>query len=318
MNYTYTLAKINKIIEEGISFTLPENTKNIIMTLSNEVGSSTYIKTPVFQPKANNENKNWKSSSRKKNNEVTSNEEWERVQMNGSVFQTTKLISQDISEMDKKINQIRLEINKISVKTFSTISTLIVQLVDDLLEINDNEETIMKIVNVIVNIACNNKLNSKIYAEIYSKLELSYPGKFCPIISYKLVSYLDYFNNIIFIDPDVDYDGFCENNKKGDKQKGLSHFIVNLTLCNVIEKSVLFNIIETLVNKVMKLIYIEGHGKEVEEITENIIILFQKEWMNEFESSLIDKLNQLSSFKAKDFKSLSNKAIFIYMDILGK
>ena len=47
----YNLEDFHKISFHGFNFTIPEHTINLISSLAMEVGSPTYIKTPVFQKK---------------------------------------------------------------------------------------------------------------------------------------------------------------------------------------------------------------------------------------------------------------------------
>ena len=68
---------------------------------------------------------------------------------------------------------------------------------------------------------------------------------------------------------------------------------------------------------------------EIDELTENIAILFNKEMIDEVEDSslepenlfinghsIIETVNNLAKSKAKDYPSLSNKAIFKFMDLV--
>ena len=49
----YSLDDFNNLIFKGFNYTLPDETLKIISELSLEVGSPTYVKTPVFQKKEN-------------------------------------------------------------------------------------------------------------------------------------------------------------------------------------------------------------------------------------------------------------------------
>jgi hypothetical protein len=68
---------------------------------------------------------------------------------------------------------------------------------------------------------------------------------------------------------------------------------------------------------------------EVDELTEIVAILFNKEMIEEVEDdvsepedyyvgeqSILETINSLAQKKAKDYQSLSNKAIFKYMDLV--
>ena len=68
---------------------------------------------------------------------------------------------------------------------------------------------------------------------------------------------------------------------------------------------------------------------EVDELTENIALLFNKDKIDNViddaddeeeyyveNETIIDTINSLAKSKAKDYPSLSNKAIFKYMDLV--
>ena len=80
---------------------------------------------------------------------------------------------------------------------------------------------------------------------------------------------------------------------------------------------------------VVNLIVQAEKKNEVDELTENVAILFNKELIDEVvddaddeeeyyvgELSIIEVVNKLAKSKAKDYPSLSNKAIFKYMDLV--
>ena len=77
------------------------------------------------------------------------------------------------------------------------------------------------------------------------------------------------------------------------------------------------------------MIRIPDKKNEVDELTENIAILFNKDIIDEVEDesdepeefyingqTIIESVNSLAKSKAKDYPSLSNKAIFKFMDLV--
>ena len=103
--YKYELSNFDKIIYDGFNFNLPEETLKLITTLASEVGSPSYVKTPVFRKRDqsiksnafksndnhlhtvnlnNNTNDGFNmipSKNRKKNKnvEITNDAEWENL-----------------------------------------------------------------------------------------------------------------------------------------------------------------------------------------------------------------------------------------------
>jgi hypothetical protein len=135
--------------------------------------------------------------------------------------------------------------------------------------------------------------------------------------------FTDLFNIIEYVDPNVDYDKFCKINKDNEKRKALSAFFMNLMTNGILTKAQIVNILTVLLNQINTYILEENKKNEVDEITENVAILYTKEIMesSELEECKIDKLSVsdfievIANSKVKSYKSLTNKTIFKFMDM---
>jgi ankyrin repeat protein len=118
-------------------------------------------------------------------------------------------------------------------------------------------------------------------------------------------------------------------NKKNERRKAVTSFLLNLATNGFISKEGMVKILRDLLDIVYKMINIADKKNEVDELTENIAILFNKDIIDEVEESIddpdeinidgqtiVETINSLAKAKAKDFTSLSNKAIFKYMDLI--
>ena len=88
--------------------------------------------------------------------------------------------------------------------------------------------------------------------------------------------------------------------------------------------------LKDLLEVIMSMINQTDKKNEVDEITENVAILYKKDIVDsvlddpdceeeDYEvsgDSIADTITILARSKAKDFKSLSNKSIFKYMDLV--
>jgi hypothetical protein len=108
----YSLKDFQNIIFNGFQLELPNTTLKLINELSNEVGSPTYIKTPIFQKREQSTNivnplklnvskedltkimtgrtengSSYNKKKRGKNVEVVNDEDWETIR----TFHTTKM-----------------------------------------------------------------------------------------------------------------------------------------------------------------------------------------------------------------------------------
>uniref|UniRef100_A0A6C0IGY2 MIF4G domain-containing protein n=1 Tax=viral metagenome TaxID=1070528 RepID=A0A6C0IGY2_9ZZZZ len=318
----YSLEDFRNIRFEGFNFVLPEDTITLISNLSLEVGSPTYIKTPNFQKQDNSkittgESSLYKTNNRRRNKprEMINDEEWESVRN----FQSTKIEQKEGVEI--KINDIKLLLNKITDKNYSENKDKIIAIMTE----NNEYDELFKIGTTIFEIASNNKFYSKIYADLYTEIM----GKFeimKDIFEKSISEFLELFDVIQYVDPNVDYNLFCKINLDNERRQSLSLFFVNLMINGVIKKERILNIVQNLLTQVKTYISKENKKNEVDELTENISILYKKELFDEddFNNSelqingmkLNDFIDVLANSKVKNYLSFTNKSLFKFMDMV--
>lgn len=325
----YTLEEIEDIVFKGFDYQMNEDVMEKISNIAIQVGSPDYVKTPVFKKRDNPmkvEPTNYsvtkdlpKKRKGNKSMEVLNDEDWDAIRN----FQTTKLETKTGIEADFAL--IRTHINKLTDKNYSDMLNKIVEVVDKML-LTNSETNLIVIGENIFDIASSNRYYSKIYADLYGDLS----SKFHFIkeqYAQNLNKFTDLFNNIECVESHVNYDRFCEINKINEKRKSLATFYVNLMNNNIVSKNEIVNITRSLLAKVFEFISIENKKNEVEELTETIAILYKKElYENEDDQDvkyeLIDGytiseiINKIANSKVKDFKSLTNKALFKFMDLI--
>jgi len=341
----YTIEDFNNISSEGFNFIIPEETLNIINYLTSQVGSNNLIHNPLFQKKQlidkdtnifssvhNILNKPINKKRKGNRGMEATDEEWDNnefgVKTQFSTFQPTKL--EQKTGIDTYIDQIRLYINKISEKTYNDMYEKICEQIQSI----TNEEQIsiqdtMKISQTIYDILSNNKFYSDTYAKLYCDLIAKF-NWLSSIFKERYDNILNDYLNIKYVDPNVNYDEFCENNKVNEKRKSHTMFIVNLAKHGFIKNIDNMRLLKQLLTIVINMINENGKKNEVDELTENIAIIYSKSILDEIEeepdyededfdingNSIQQTIKILSSAKSKDYKSLSNKAIFKYMDLI--
>jgi hypothetical protein len=254
----------------------------------------------------------------------SNNDDWESLR----TFQATKILEK--SGFDLHIDSLRSLLNKISDKTYLDIQEKIVLKMDEVLAEPDfDEEVSTKVSIAFYDIAANNKFFSKIYADLYANIATKYAFMKTHFNS-KYATFIDDFKNMTFVDAKVNYDLFCEANKLNENRKANTQFFVNLASNGFLEKKTVVMNLRDLLELVMGMINQTEKKNEVDEITENIAILYKKELVDavlddpdcdeeDYEvsgDSIADTVTILARSKAKDFKSLSNKSIFKYMDLV--
>jgi hypothetical protein len=325
MSMKYNLVDFNKIISNGFDFILDNETIEIISKLALEVGSPDYVKTPIFVKKetASRTNsgftQNKSSAKKKKGNkalEIVNEEDWNNIK-------TSQLTKTVIKEgIDVNIDSIRFLLNKLTDKNYDDISLKIINEIDKINE-NNNHDDMMRIGTIIFEIASANRFYSKMYADLYSNLINKYD--IMKIVFEKSFShFMELFNVIEYVEPSVNYDEFCKINKDNEKRKSLSTFFINLMNHGIIQKESIVNIVRNLLSQVYNYVNVENKKNEVDEMTENIAILYDKDLFetDNYEYELIenkkiyDIIYILAHSKTKDFKSLTNKSIFKFMDMI--
>jgi len=323
----YSLENFNSIQLNGFKFDFPDTTLKLISDLALEVGSPNYVKTPTFQKKVNplkkkennegnNEHEFIKKKKGNKSMEIINDNDWETLR----TFQTTK-IEQKVG-FEAQIDVLRSHLNKLTDKNYIDIRNKIIEVIESMNNEGMANEEMIKLGTIIFEIASTNRFYSKIYADLYSDLISKY-NMMKEIFEENFNNFMNLFEVIEYIEPSVDYNKFCKINKDNEKRKALSAFFVNLMNNNIISKEKIVSIVRIMMYKIYNFINENNKKNEVDELTENIIILYKKELFDgSIKYELIDDMtiNQLiekfAHSKSKNYLSMTNKSIFKYMDLI--
>lgn len=351
--YKYTIHDINNIILNGFEYKLNDEVIELISNLTSEVGSPTYIKTPNFQ-KQNTENddikvqkyqsrsiygpgagggscvgnsggngknnssiKRHKGMSNKQHLDHVKDDDWETIR----TFSTTKMEQHE--GIDVFIDNVRSNLNKMSIKTYDEINTNVTFNIDELLRENITNEEAHKISSIIFDIVSSNRFYSKLYANLYSNLLSKYEF-ITSVFKEKEASLGDILNNVYYVSPDENYDLFCKINNENEKRKALISFFVNLVFYHVITVNKIEDLLLQLLDNLNVLIKEENKKFVVDEYIEIIYILYNKELFNnentninsDNHTKIVETIKHLAGVKVKTYPSLSSKSIFKLMDIV--
>jgi hypothetical protein len=317
----YSLTQIRAIASSNFKYEMSQDAITLINYLTGQIGHQTTPINPVYERKPKKSESTYEEyeqpiRKKKGNNRATeSTEDWESLRS----FQPTKI--EQKTGIDALIGQIRLNMNKINDKSFLTMREQIISNIEEVIE-QEKDPTILteKIGTIIYGIASANMFYSKIYSDLFAELVTKYEW-IRPVFDENFVKFVESFKNIEYVDPNANYDGFCDMNKHMVIRKANSQFFVNLALNGFIPKSNVLQILVEMLNIVADLIDKPNKSDEVNELTENIAILFNKEiWYGSTEIigglSLIDFVRKIATSKSKDYKSLPSRVIFKYMDLL--
>ena len=239
-------------------------------------------------------------------------DDWEAIRN----FKPTE--KQEKVGIEKYINDIRALLNKISKTNYDQQKIMITEKIGEIFK-EENAANNKVIGEVIFNICSSNKFLSEVYADLYVEL-VGFNDLFGDILDNYIQQFRESLNNIKYVDPEENYDGFCDYNKSNEIRKSNSAFLINLMIRDMITKKSILELITDMQNISFKYIDEDNRLHEVEELTENLFILVtmckkildtSDEWKDQIQTNII----KFTKLKTKEHKSLSSRSIFKYMDM---
>ena len=311
-DYQYTLNDFKRVsLSLDSNRYLDDKTIKIINGLATLVGAPTYKKTPVFT-------KPIMRKERPRRNKVTiTASDWEEMRN----FKVTEL-NKNEDGIEKKVDDIRGLLNKITSKNFDNIKTNITDMLNNIIHSNADTVELTRVGYAIFEIGCMNKFWSKLYADLYKDLMKSFPimNEIC---RENFESFSELFNDIRYVSEE-DYDKFCLVNKENNKRRAISSFFVHLMKVGVIDAEKIADIIIQLSEKFLDYISKDGMKNQVDEICENLFILIKngidtiecETSIEEKYEKIMDFVSNVSKMKTKNYSSLTSKTLFKFMDLL--
>uniref|UniRef100_A0A6C0FDJ8 MIF4G domain-containing protein n=1 Tax=viral metagenome TaxID=1070528 RepID=A0A6C0FDJ8_9ZZZZ len=329
---TYTISDFQSISSNGFNVVLPNNTIELINSLSKHVGSPSYIKTPVFNKRENTGNDTERKRRRKFKAQDTS---WGDNLKNDANTKSNIVFKaptpkKTLTIVESTTQSVRSILNKIGTSNTDSMVSSLIEIIDDMLECGDDitGEDVHNISENITNVMSSNSFYSDVYSQIYVYLLDKY-SFIQETLQSKLTEYIPSYNNVIDVNPDENYDLFCSKNKENDIRRANTLFFTNLSKHHKIESSILVDFIMKLCEKIASNIQIPDSITMIDEMIENISIILSnnKEIYKELDKKVSfsdDKdintigkyLLMLSKTKPKTFAGLSTKSLFKLMEIM--
>lgn len=297
MTTYYKIEDFSNIAFGGFSYTLPDNVIQVIKALESSIVPTEETKPqhPVT------------SVVRRKPKQVIGGgrvDDWNTVRSPKPV---------EVKDgPDKVIKDIRIALNKFTNKNADTQTELITQLIRQV-----PEDDIGKMTDMVFDIISSNGFYSEIYVSLYKNLISNFTF-FADKLPDIIGKYKDSFNNIVPVDPNVDYDAYCAYTKRNDLRKSMTTFITNLAKQSVIKTSDIIDLITHLENLVLNLAIDKAQTSAIEEIVDNlyIIITESKSVLNDWSAANIWNISQLRKQDAAKYLGISTRTSFKAMDIL--
>jgi len=238
-----------------------------------------------------------------------------------SGFQVTKFSMVDNSQA--LIDGIRSNMNKLSDKNIDTkleeLRTNIDEIVDTTDEDEDDlHEKMTKMFEVAFNASVTNKLPI-IYAKVYRIIYEKQPRLIEEFMNDKLEKYMESMNNIVDVSEE-NYDEFCEFTLKNTNRKNASSLFCEIAKSEVMPSITIERIdgmFDNLLEQVICKIETKSKQKEVDEITENMVVIFASLGKHMDKSKYTERLKKIAGYKTGEKQGLSSRAKFKYMDLIG-
>jgi hypothetical protein len=307
----YSLTDFNAILFKNCyGYVLPAAYFTLIAELESQL--EVFPEAPVaVAPVVNSRNRGGHGHSRPRKRE----EDWEAVRS----FKATK-IEMKVG-IEKTVNDVRIALNKMSTSNYEKQKDAVLELVGGYFGSEDEctPADTERISKAIFDIASTNKFYSEIYAKLYVELAQLH-AVFRDLLSGFVENFSKNTGALTYVDPDVDYDGYCLYTKSCDNRKATTTFIVNCLKRGLVSPDKVCTIIRENLGCIDTWMLEDGKTKEVEEIVENLFIVLTlakddlktvSEW-----TPVTDKVKVLAKTKGKSQVSWSNRAAFKMMDLV--
>ena len=288
----YSLDEITFLVNAK-TYQLSESTLVCLNDIELLVGSPNYIKTPRFNTRKEYENEKWDTFRN---------------------FKKTQIVQNDITDIEKLRMDVRDLLNKLTATTYDTIKTKLIDM------LNNKESSILStICPEIFEISSNNMFYSLEYATLFKELIETFP-QILTVFKCNFSNFLNIFKTIEYINPDENYNEYCRINKINEKRRSQSKFFANLMVLNIIPSIEILKIILTLQELIVLYIGDEKNKNNIEEIIENISIIIETIYKtidknNDHMSLIITNIKWMLD-NVNEYKAITNKATFKYMDML--
>ncbi len=236
-------------------------------------------------------------------------------------FAVTKFALLD--ENENNIDELRIELNKITEKTLDTRISKIIELLNTIIETSSNnsdDNAIPPYINdaftMFFETAITNK-NPVLYANFFKIIYENFKDFMSTFMQQTYNAYVASFNNIVDV-PESDYNDFCDFTAANARRKNISALFAKIAVSNFIEgwnKDFMETLLTNLFTQVIEKVEIKQKQKEVEEITENIVMLITSL------GTFIDKtvythfVENINSMKPAEKPGLTSRTKFKYMDL---
>ena len=228
-------------------------------------------------------------------------------------FNNTRVIKR-VPKPDNIMNELRLSMNKLSIKNYVRQYEKIKELLKKLnADAKEREECAI----MLFELASNNLFFSELYADLYNKLYMEFEFLREPLTN-SLKTFISSYKNIENMSSAENYDTFCNIIKNNTKRIALLTFIIYLMKFNIVDDDMITELMLYLVDNIETLLSTKK-SDQIEQLAENLSVIIKLTGMHILspENGQLVKthIEKLAGSKPTDYEGLTFKTIFKYMDM---
>lgn len=316
----YSYEFIRSLVRESTyEENLPDLTKQRLSQLEKFVSGEHYTHAPVFSRQPHRgRGGGWQHSRGRGGYAPRKPKQVEERPPSSAVIEQRRKKNED--DVHRHILSIRSYLNKMTDKTFAEM----------ILNIQEELQHIAKLQNMsgfetiathIFNIVSMNKFYSQLYAKLYKELIKTHTI-FADILTKKYAEYLTVFMKCNYVDPKVDYDGFCSYNVETEKKQSIAGFVVHLMNMDLLEPSCVVSLLKVIIDVVYSSLDNKDNKKVVDDMIEIIYHMLNVADrglfadVDEYEEQVVSRLAAFSKYNPRAYVGITNKAVFRCRDIM--
>ena len=225
-----------------------------------------------------------------------------------------KTVVKKVKKPDNIMNELRLNMNKLSVKNYRRqYEKMQVSLRELKSDAKERDECAI----MLFELASANLFFSELYADLYTKLYTEFEFLREPLTN-SLKTFIASYKNIENMSDAKNYDMFCDIIKNNTKRIALLTFIIYLMKFNIVDGDMIMELTLYLVDNIEQLLS-TGESDQIEQLSENLSVIIKLtglQILSRGDGKLVKThIERLASAKPTDYKGLTFKTIFKYMDM---
>lgn len=224
--------------------------------------------------------------------------------------------------IERHILAVRSYLNKLTDKTYDEMILNIEEEISHIKKLDSTDtEHMSKVASHIFEIASMNKFYSQVYARLYKEIIRTHPV-FASILVKKHSDFVEECKKTNYINPDVNYDGFCKYNLEVERKQATMCFISYLMNMELLEPRSVVMLLDKIIDHIYSVLKEKECRRVVEDMVEMLFAVFSVcnlemlMSVENYERDVKDRVKEMCGMKPKSFDGLTNKTLFRCMDIL--